>query len=407
MSYIINMENLKLETIIVHAGSEPDNNTGAVVPPISLATTFSQSDLGGKLKGTEDLNSFGNGYEYQRTGNPTRGAFERAIAACEKGKYGIAFSSGSAATASIIQTLKTGSHVISIDDVYGGTQRQFRKIMNPCCGIEFDFIDMEKVEILSDKIKSNTKLLWIETPTNPTLKITDINNISNYVKCVMKRDDIIIAVDNTFATPYFQNPLNLGADLVVHSVTKYIGGHSDVVMGCIVCNNTEIYENLRFVQNSVGAVPSPFDCYMALRGLKTLHIRMEKSQQNSARIANFLSSSDYVEKCIYPGLESHPNHEIAKKQMKGYGSMVTFFVKGGLKETASFLKNIKIFTLAESLGAVESLAECPAIMTHASVPEEDRKKLGISDNLVRLSVGIESCDDLIEDLKSSLEKINT
>jgi cystathionine gamma-lyase len=401
------MNNLNLDTIIVHAGSEPDINTGAVVPPISLATTFSQSDLGGKLKGTEDLNSFGKGYEYQRTGNPTRGSFERAIASCEKGKYGIAFSSGSAATASIIQTLKTGSHVISIDDVYGGTQRQFRKIMNPCCGIEFDFIDMGKVEILSDKIKSNTKLIWIETPTNPTLKITDINNISNYVKLIMKRDDIIIAVDNTFATPYFQNPLDLGADLVVHSVTKYIGGHSDVVMGCIVCNNKKLYDKLRFVQNSVGAVPSPFDCYMALRGLKTLHIRMEKSQQNSIKIANFLSSSEYVEKCIYPGLESHPNHEIAKKQMNSFGSMVTFFVKGGLKETSAFLKNIKIFTLAESLGAVESLAECPAIMTHASVPEEDRKKLGISDNLVRLSIGIENCDDLIKDLQSSLEKINT
>lgn len=398
------MENLNLETIIVHAGSEPDILTGAVVPPISLATTFSQTDLGGELKGVNDLNSFGKGYEYQRTGNPTRGAFERAIALCEKGTYGIAFSSGSAATASIIQTLRTGSHVLSIDDVYGGTQRQFRKIMNPNCGIEFDFTDMGQMEILSDKIKNNTKLLWIETPTNPTLKITDINMISNHVKNTLNRKDIVIAVDNTFATPYFQNPLELGADLVVHSVTKYIGGHSDVVMGCVVCNNEELYEKIKFVQNSVGAVPSPFDCYMALRGLKTLHVRMARSQENSIKIANFLETNKNVEKCIYPGLNSHPEHLICKNQMKGSASMITFFVKGGLKESRNFLENLKIFILAESLGAVESLAECPAVMTHASVPEKEREKLGIRDNLIRLSIGIENCGDLISDLSSALEK---
>ena len=234
------------------------------------------------------------------------------------------------------------------------------------------------------------------------MKITDINIINNYLKKI-KRDDIIIAVDNTFATPYFQNPLDLGADLVVHSVTKYIGGHSDVVMGCVICNNDQLYEKLRFVQNSIGAVPSPFDCYMALRGLKTLHIRMEKSQQNSIEIANFLSSSEYVEKCIYPGLKSHPNHEIAKKQMKGYGGMVTFLLKGDIIKTKKFLENLKIFTLAESLGAVESLAECPAVMTHASVPVEDREKLGIKDNLIRLSIGIENCNDLIQDLQKAFE----
>lgn len=399
------MESLNLDTVFVHAGSEPDSLTGAVMPPISLATTFSQSNLGGELKGVNDLNSFGKGYEYQRTGNPTRGAFERAIALCENGKYGIAFSSGSAATASIIQTLKTGSHVISIDDVYGGTQRQFRQIMHPNCGIEFDFTDMGTVEILSDKIKNNTKLLWIETPTNPTLKITDIKKISNYIKNTLNREDIIITVDNTFATPYLQNPLNLGADLVVHSVTKYIGGHSDVVMGCVVCNDKELYEKLRFVQNSVGAVPSPFDCYMALRGLKTLHVRMERSQENSIKIANFLENNINVEKCIYPGLNSHPGNSICKNQMKGSASMITFFVKGGLKESRKFLESLKIFTLAESLGAVESLAECPAVMTHASVPDKEREKLGIHDNLIRLSIGIEKCEDLILDLAFALDEI--
>lgn len=395
--------NISFETIAVHSGSEPDIKTGAVVPPISLATTFAQKDLGGNLEGTNDINSYGKGYEYQRTGNPTRGSFERSIASCENGKYGIAFSSGSAVTSSIIQTLKTGDHVISIDDVYGGTQRQFRKIFYPSCGISFDFIDLSNIDNISMNIKDNTKLIWLESPTNPTLKITDIQKISDFVKDKMKRNDIIIVVDNTFATPYFQQPLNLGADIVVHSVTKYIGGHSDVVMGCAVTNREDICDNLRFIQNGCGAVPSPFDCYMAIRGLKTLHLRMDRCQENSIKISNFLENNKYVEKCIYPGLKSHPNHEIAKKQMKGYGGMVTFFLKGNIMKTKKFLENLKIFTLAESLGAVESLAECPAVMTHASVPVEDRQKLGIKDNLIRLSIGIENSNDLIQDLQKAFE----
>lgn len=390
-------------TVAVHAGSEPDILTGALVPPISLATTFSQDDLGGDLRGITDENSFGKGYEYQRTGNPTRGAFERAMAACENGKYCVAFSSGSAVSASIIQTLKTGDHVISIDDVYGGTRRQFSKIMTPCCNIQFDFIDLRNDSNIIKTVRTNTKLIWIESPTNPTLKITDIRRISELIKETLGRKDILVVVDNTFATPYFQTPLELDADIVVHSVTKYIGGHSDVVMGCAICNDKDIYDNLRFVQNSIGSVPSPFDCYMALRGLKTLHLRMEKSQQNSLKIAEFLESNlDYVQKCIYPGLQSHPDYEVAKKQMSGYGGVIAFFVNGDIKRTKIFLENLKIFTLAESLGAVESLAECPAIMTHASVSVEDRKKLGINDNLIRLSVGIEDAEDLVEDLNNAL-----
>ena len=399
------MEKLNFATKAVHLGSEPDILTGAMVPNIALSTTYSQKEIG-SLSGDMDPNSFGLGYEYQRTGNPTRGAFERAIAGCENGKYAVAFSSGSAAGAAIVQTLNSSDHVISIDDVYGGTQRQFRRIFNPNSNIEFSFIDLSDLELLKNTINSKTRLIWIESPTNPTLKITDIKKISLFIKEKLKRDDIYIIVDNTFATPYFQNPLDLGADAVLHSVTKYIGGHSDVVMGCVITNNPEIYTNLRFIQNGLGAVPAPFDCYMAIRGLKTLHLRMEKAQDNALKIANYLEQShEYVEKCIYPGLTSHPNHLIAKNQMKGYGAMITFLVKGNLENTKSFLKSLKIFTLAESLGAVESLAECPALMTHASVPEKDRKSLGILDNLVRLSVGVEDITDLIYDLESSFKSM--
>lgn len=397
------MEKKNFATKAIHLGSEPDVITGAMVPNIALSTTYSQKQLG-NLSGSQDPNSFGLGYEYQRTGNPTRGAFERVIAACENGKYAVAFSSGSAAGAAIVQTIETGSHVISIDDVYGGTQRQFRKIFNPNSNIKFDFIDLQDLNLLKNTLKSDTKLIWIESPTNPTLKITDIKKVSNFIKNELKREDIKIVVDNTFATPYFQNPLDLGADVVLHSVTKYIGGHSDVVMGCVITNDQKFYSDLRFIQNGLGAVPSPFDCYMAIRGLKTLHLRMERAEENALQIANYLEkNTTYVDKCIYPGLESHPNHLIAKKQMKGYGAMITFLVKGDLKQTKLFLQNLQIFTLAESLGAVESLAECPALMTHASVPKEDRTKLGILDNLVRLSVGVENEEDLIEDLDNALK----
>lgn len=392
----------KFATLAVHVGSEPDSVTGAVVPPISLATTYAQAQLG-QLAGVNDPNSCGMGYEYQRTGNPTRGAFERAVAAVENGKYGIAFSSGLGATTSIMMTLSTGDHVICIDDVYGGTQRMFRRVMEGQFGIKFTFMDLSDPDAIVAAIRPETKMLWMETPTNPTMKVTDVRQVAKAVKVMANRPDIFIVTDNTFATPYLQNPLDLGADIVLHSVTKYIGGHSDVVMGVCALNDENLYNKLKFQQNSAGATPAPFDCYMALRGLKTLHVRMEAAMKNAMTIATFLEdNAQFVEKTIYPGLASHPNSAIVKKQMRGGGAMVTFFIKGGIDEAGSFLKNLKVFTLAESLGAVESLAECPAVMTHASVPIEERQKLGISDNLIRLSVGIEHIDDLMADLKQAL-----
>lgn len=387
-------------TLAIHVGSEPDSSTGAVVVPISLATTYSQKGLG-SLNGTQEANSFGKGFEYSRTGNPTRGAFERALAAVEHAKYGLAFASGLAATTAIIQTLNSGDHVICIDDVYGGTQRLFRRIVNPGSSLTFSFIDMSKPEEIIAAIQPNTKLVWIESPTNPTLKITDIRAVADAL-AKSPHGKITLVVDNTFMSPYLQNPLDLGADIVLHSVTKYIGGHSDVVMGALACNSDEINTKLRFVQNGSGAVPSPFDCYLALRGLKTLHVRMDAAMKNAMTIAQFLESHSFVDKVVYPGLESHPNHAIAKVQAKGFGAMITFFIKGGLNNAGSFLASLQLFTLAESLGAVESLAESPAVMTHASVPPEQRALLGISDTLIRLSVGIEHIDDLLADLTQAL-----
>jgi cystathionine gamma-lyase len=354
----------------------------------------------GHLHGSDSANSFGKGYEYSRTGNPTRGAFERAVAAVEHAQYGLAFSSGLAATNAIIQTLKAGDHVLCIDDVYGGTQRLFRRIVAPNSGIEFDFIDMNDPKTILDSIKDNTKIIWVESPTNPTLKITDIQAVADIVRAA--RNDIWLVVDNTFMSPYLQNPLDLGAHMVVHSVSKYIGGHSDVIMGSISCNDKDIIDRLRFIQNGSGAVPSPFDCYLALRGLKTLHLRMDASQKNAIAIATYLESHSLVEKVVYPGLKSHPNHAVACKQASGFGAMITFYLQGDLKVASVFLASLKLFVLAESLGAVESLAESPAVMTHASVPPEQRAILGISDNMIRLSVGVEHVDDLLEDLMQAL-----
>jgi cystathionine gamma-lyase len=377
-------------TRAIHAGQPADPQTGAVTVPISLATTFVQASPG-----------VHKGFEYSRTGNPTRKAFEECVASIENGKYGLAFASGSAATVTIINLLNTGDEVISIDDVYGGTQRFFNKVSTPAMGIKYKFVDFTKPGALEAAISSKTKLIWIETPTNPTLKLADIKAVS----AIAKKHKIIVAVDNTFMTPYFQKPLDLGADIVVHSVTKYLGGHSDVVMGVLATNSSELYEKLKFLQNSIGAIPSPFDCYMALRGVKTLAVRMEAHQKNAKVLAEFLSKHPKVEKVFYPGLPSHPQHDIAKKQMSGYGGMITFFLKGGLKESRAFLEKLRIFALAESLGAVESLAEHPAIMTHASVPAEQRKILGISDSLVRLSVGIEDVEDLLADIKNALDAV--
>jgi len=310
----------------------------------------------------------------------------------------LAFASGLSATTTITHLLKTGDHVVSIDDVYGGTRRYFTRIASHF-GVSFSFVDFSTPGLLESTITEKTKMIWLETPTNPLLKITDIRAVS----AIAKARGITFVVDNTFMSPYFQNPLDLGADIVVHSVTKYINGHSDVVMGVALTNNSEIYERLKFLQNGIGAVPSAFDCFLAIRGMKTLHVRMREHERNATQISKYLEAHPLVERVVYPGLASHPQHELAKKQMKGFGGMVTFFIKGGIAESRAFLENIKIFALAESLGGVESLIELPSVMTHASVPAEERAKLGITDNLIRLSVGIEDVNDLIADIEQALQ----
>jgi len=377
-------------TDCIHAAQDPDKETGAVIVPLHVATTYYQ-ETPGKNKG----------FEYSRTGNPTRQIYEECVAKLEGGKYGVAFASGSATTATIMAMLNTGDHVISIDDVYGGTQRFFRRVSNPSSGINYTFVDFTREGAFEAAFTEKTKIVWIETPTNPTLKITDIEKVAK----ITHAHNCLLVVDNTFLSPYFQRPLALGADIVVHSITKYINGHSDVVGGIAILNDPELYKKLRFLQNGIGAVPSPFDCHMALRGIKTLHIRMKQHELNAVRVAHFLESHPKVEKIMYPGLVSHPQHEIAKKQQTGFGGMITFWLKGGLDQSRVFLENLKLFACAESLGGVESLAEHPAIMTHASVPKEDREKLGIWDNMCRLSVGIEEAEDLLQDLETALDAV--
>lgn len=338
------------------------------------------------------------GYEYSRTGNPTRHAFESCVAACEGGKYGLAFSSGSAVTATLMHLLNAGDHIIASDDLYGGTNRYFRRVASPAQNLDISMVDLTNPTNISANVKPSTKMIWVETPTNPTLKIVDIAA----VVAEAKKHNLIVVADNTFASPYNQSPLKLGADVVMHSVTKYIGGHSDVVMGVLATNSEDLYTRLKFLQNGIGAVPAPFDCYMAQRGLKTLHLRMREHNSNALAVAKFLEAHPQVEKVLYPGLESHPQHALAKRQMHGgFGGMVTFFIKGGLEASRVWLENLKLFALAESLGAVESLAEHPGIMTHASVPPEQREKLGISDSLIRLSVGCENIEDILADLTNA------
>jgi cystathionine gamma-lyase len=341
------------------------------------------------------------GYEYSRSKNPTRDSFEAQVAACENGKYCLAFASGSAVTASILMCMTPGSHVISVDDVYGGTQRYMNRVSNPQQNVSFSFIDFNEEGLFEKTITKDTKLVWIETPTNPTLKITDIKKVCD----IAHKHGITVVIDNTFMSPFFQRPLDLGADIVMHSVTKYINGHSDIVMGVAVCNSLEWRTKLAFMQNCIGAIPSPFDCYMAQRGLKTLHIRMAAHEKNAIAVAQFLETHPKVKKVVYPGLKSHPQHDIACKQMTGFGGMITFFIKGGLKQADQFLSSTKLFLCAESLGAVECLAESPAIMTHASVPAEMRAKLGIDDSLIRLSVGIEDIRDIMGDLNQAFDKV--
>lgn len=378
-------------TRCIHAGTRPDPITGALVTPLSLATTFAQKAPGEHT-----------GYEYSRTGNPTRASFETTLASLENGKYGLAFASGSATTATITAMLSHGDHIISVDDVYGGTNRYFQRVAVPTMNLSISFIDFNTPGALMNAVTPRTKMLWIETPTNPTLKVQDIAAAAAEAKAL----GLIVVVDNTFATPYLQQPLNLGADIVVHSCTKYIGGHSDVVMGALCTNSEELYTKLKFLQNSIGAIPSPFDAYMAQRGLKTLHLRMQRHCENALKVATFLEAHPCVERVVYPGLPSHPQHDLATKQMKGYGGMITFYLKGGMDESRVFLSALSLFALAESLGAVESLAEHPAIMTHAAVPAEQRKLLGISDNMVRLSVGVEDIEDIVGDLTQAFDAVN-
>lgn len=378
-------------TRAIHAGQEPDPRTGAVTVPISLATTFAQPTPGVHL-----------GWEYSRTGNPTRDAFETQIAALENAKYGLAFASGSAATATVLHLLPAGSHVITVDDIYGGTQRYFRRIASETNNLTFSFIDFNVEGEFEAAQTDKTKLVWLETPTNPTLKISDIEKVAK----ICKEKGYLLVVDNTFMTPYFQNPLDSGADMVVHSGTKYLNGHSDVVLGVIVTNSDDLNTRLKFLQNGLGAILSPFDSYMVMRGMKTLGLRMQRHGENALAVAEFLEKHPKVQKVVYPGLKSHPQHEIALKQTKrGHGGMVTCYLKGGIEESRVFLEKLKLFACAESLGAVECLAEHPAIMTHASVPAEMRVKLGIDDNMVRLSVGVEEIEDIIADLSTALDAI--
>ncbi|EIE78787.1 hypothetical protein G6F46_006276 [Rhizopus delemar] len=376
-------------TRAVHAAQRPDPTTGAVIPPLSLSTTYKQSAAGVHT-----------GFEYSRSGNPNRNNFEEAIAELEGAKYGLAFASGSATTATIVNSLLgQNTHMISVNDVYGGTYRYFTKVAVNL-GIETSFVNLSEASNIEQAFKPNTKLVWIETPTNPTLRVIDIKAVAERAHA----HGALLVVDNTFMSPYFQNPISLGADIVVHSVTKYINGHSDVVMGVAVLNDEQVYDKLKFMQNSLGAVPSAFDCFLARRGLMTLEVRMQRHAENAQAVAEYLQTNKHVDEVIYPGLASHPNHELAKRQQKGFGGMISFRMKGDLNNVNGFLSNLHHITLAESLGGVESLVEVPAIMTHGSVSPEDRAILGITDTLVRVSIGIENKEDLIADLEQALEK---
>ena len=377
------------DTRAIHAGQKNDPVTGAVMTPIYATSTYAQESPG-----------VHKGYEYSRTSNPTRKALEDCIASLENGDKGFAFASGMAATSTILELLDSGDHVIASDDLYGGTYRLMEDVRKRTSALDFSFVDLSKTSNILDAIRPNTKMLWLETPSNPLLKITDLDAVSSLVD----NRDIIKVCDNTFSSPRIQQPLDFGFDIVMHSATKYIGGHSDVVAGLAVTSKerSDLSERLAYLINASGGMTGPFDSFMLLRSLKTLSIRMEKHSENAQLVAEFLENHPLVSKIIYPGLESHPEHNIAKKQMRLYGGMVTFVVSGGLSQAKKVLENLEVFTLAESLGGAESLAEHPAIMTHASIPKESRETLGIDDGLIRLSVGIETAEDLINDLKNAL-----
>ena len=377
---------MEFETKAIHVGQEPDPTTGATITPIYQTSTFTQDALG-KHKG----------YEYSRTGNPTRHALETALASLENGKYGLCFASGLSATTTVLCMLQAGDEIVAGDDLYGGTIRLFNRVFSNF-NIKTNYVDGRDIKNFESGITKNTKLIWLETPTNPMLRLCDIKAVSQ----ISKAKNIILCVDNTFASPYFQNPLNLGADIVVHSTTKYLGGHSDVVGGAAILNDKETYEKIRFYQNAIGGTPGPFDSWLVLRGIKTLALRMKKHEENAIKIAEFLEKHPKVKKVNYPGLKSHPQHELAKKQMSGFGGMISFEIHGGKDFAKKVVESTKLFALAESLGGVESLIGHPATMTHAAVPAEQREKLGIIDSLIRISVGIEGTSDLIADLEKAL-----
>jgi cystathionine gamma-lyase len=390
---------LGFETMVIHAGVEPDPLTGAVMTPIYQTSTYAQSAPGEHK-----------GYEYSRTDNPTRSVLQAQLAALEGAERALVFSSGLAAIDAVMNLLRAGDHVVAGDDLYGGTYRLFTEVAQNR-GIEFTFVSMSEEATVRDSMRPNTKLVWFESPTNPMMNLVDLRMVAG----VAREHGVLSAVDNTFMSPYFQRPLEHGIDLVMHSMTKYLNGHSDVVMGALMLNDgpwplaegkaggeESLYSRLKFLQNAVGATPGPFDCFLVLRGIKTLAVRMQRHGENALEVARFLDADTRVERVLYPGLPSHPQHELAKSQASGFGGMLTFFVRGGLEEARRFLSGLELFTLAESLGGVESLIEHPAIMTHASIPPEIRREIGIHDNLIRVSVGIERVDDLIRDLDRAL-----
>ena len=383
-------KSLAFATRSIHGGQSPEPTTGAVMPPIVTSSTYLQESPG-----------VHKGFEYSRSHNPTRFAYERAVANLEGGTQGLAFASGMAATSTILELLDSGDHVVAMDDLYGGSYRLFDKVRERSAGLEFSYVDLADVDTVKGALTDKTRMVWIETPSNPMLKLVDIEAVAKVAKA--HNPNIIVVVDNTFATPYNQRPLELGADIVMHSATKYINGHSDMVGGiAVVGDNAEIAEQMVFLQNAVGAVAGPFDSYLALRGVKTLALRMKQHNESGLKIAKWLEQHPRVKQVIYPGLESHPQHELAVQQLQGFTGMISIFLDGDIESARRFLEAVEIFALAESLGGVESLIEHPAIMTHASIPAENRQKLGIHDNFVRISVGIEDSDDLIADLEQAL-----
>jgi cystathionine gamma-lyase len=374
-------------TRAIHAGQSPDPTTGAIMPPIYATSTYVQESPG-----------VHQGYEYSRTQNPTRMAYERCVADLESGTHGFAFASGMAAIGTILELLDTGSHVVALDDLYGGSRRLFTGVRERSAGLDFTYVDLAGSAAIEAALRDDTRMIWIESPSNPLLKIVDIAAVAG----IAKRRGILLVCDNTFATPCLQRPLERGCDIVMHSATKFLNGHSDMVGGIAVTADKSLAERLAYLQNSIGAVAGPFDSFLALRGLKTLDVRMERHCRSAATIAEWLERDSRVERVLYPGLESHPQHDLAREQMPGFGGIVTFFIKGELAEARRFLERCDVFALAESLGGVESLVDHPGIMTHASVPEKERAALGISDQLIRLSVGIEDVDDLLTDLDQAL-----